>query len=90
MVHDLTTTKQQTLEDLGNKKLFTAVEVLVETITLNYLINPEGFKIFRDLDTNKSLYGFYWFQNIQGQYWYKETALTPDELQQVLDWRDNK
>ncbi len=81
--------KDNTLNNLQYKTIFTVLKTVVETITLDYQDNPEGFKIYYDADTLEPLHGVYWYQQLQPIN-YKETRLTDDEFKKVLEWRNTK
>lgn len=78
--------KDNTLNQLDNKTIFTSIKTIVETITLDYTANPEGFKIYYDADSLEPLHGVYFYQQLN-PYNYQEFRLTPEEFKKVLEWR---
>lgn len=78
------TNKQTTIFNLANRQRFNTAITMVETITLDYKENPEGFKLYTNSDGDL-IDIHYWYQELN-PYHYKEERLTDSEWGIVEEW----
>lgn len=78
------TNKQTTIFNLSNRQKTNTTIIMVETITLNYTQNPEGFKFYTNSEGD--LIDIHYFYQQLNPYHYKEERLTDDEWEIVERW----
>lgn len=88
--------KEKTLETLGLRDIEYDVQMRVKTIKIEDHANSgdnvrEGFKLYYSVIDDRLLFGYYWLMQLDPpKQIYKETTLTPEELQQVVTWIEVK